>query len=224
MESSQPPPGDVMSARRRELFYAAYGSNLSAERFSCYIAGGTAPGSTHTLRGARDPTLPASRPARGVRLRGSLYFAGSARTWGGGAPAFLEPAAAGDQPVAVVLARAWRLGWDQFEDVMAQENGRETSALDIEQDALVEGFSMLAGLGRYDRLICVGTLEGIPMLTFTAPGPRESVRPAAPSIAYLAHIIIGLRETFALNDMAVVDYLGRAPGATPDLVRTALAT
>jgi hypothetical protein len=31
-----------------------------------------------------------------------------------------------------------------------------------------------------------------------------------------------LRETFDLDDLAIVDYLGRAPGATPDLVRAAL--
>ncbi len=218
MRSARTPPGVLASARRREVFYAAYGSNLSAERFACYIVGGAAPGSQHTLRGARDPTLPESRPAR---LRGSLYFAGSAQGWGGGAPAFFEPASATEQPVAAVFARAWRLGWDQFEDVMAQENSRDTSALDIEPGALVEGFSMLAGSGRYDRLLCVGTLEGLPILTFTAPGPTERVRPAAPSIAYLSHIIIGLRETFALDDGAVADYLGRAPGATPDLVLAA---
>ena len=51
------------SARRREVFYAAYGSNLSAERFACYIAGGTAPGASRALPGARD----SASPSRGAR-------------------------------------------------------------------------------------------------------------------------------------------------------------
>ncbi len=107
---------------------------------------------------------------------------------------------------------------------MAQENGRPTRPLDVPPAALVGGYSMLAGPGRYDRLLCLGILDGLPVLTFTAPGPPESVTPAAPSPGYLAHIVTGLRETFDLDDPAIVDYLGRAPGATPDLVREALAT
>ena len=74
-----------------------------------------------------------------------------------------------------VFARAWRLGWDQFEDVMAQENGRATIPLDVEPAALVDGSSLLVGPGRYDRLVCVGILEGLPVLTFTAPASLESV-------------------------------------------------
>jgi len=202
------------------VFYAAYGSNLSARRFACYIAGGTAPGSRRALRGARDPRLPESW--RALRLPGCLSFYGHTRTWGGD-PAVFEPATAAQHSGAEVFARAWRFGWDQLEDVMAQENGRDTQPLDVETGALVEGFSMLAGPGRYDRLTCVGILEGLPVVTFTAPGPPESVSPAAPSLEYLAHIITGLRETFDLDDPAIVDYLGRAPGVTPDLVHAALA-
>jgi hypothetical protein len=205
---------------RREVFYAAYGSNLSARRFECYIAGGTAPGSRRAQRGARDRRLPASDPPRQVRLRGRLYFSGSAQTWGGGAPAFFEPA---DQPVPAVFGRAWRLGWDQFEDVLAQENGRAvTDPLEIDPADLRHGFSTVIGPGRYDRVVCVGTLDGLPVVTCTAPEPLESVTPAAPATAYLAHVITGLRETFALDDAAIIDYLGRAPGSTPDLVQGAL--
>jgi len=211
-------PRTTPSARRREVFYAAYGSNLSAERFACYIAGGTATGASRTLPGARDRRQPESW--RALRVPGRLYFYGHSLTWGGARAAF-EPV---ERRGAEIFARAWCLPWDQFEDVMAQENGRDPDALDVERGALVDGFSMLAGSGRYDRLICVGTLEGLPVLAFTAPEPAESLTPAAPSLAYLAQIIRGLRETFDLDDRAIMDYLGRAPGAAPDLVRCALAT
>jgi hypothetical protein len=217
--SARTPPAVPPSARGREVFYAAYGSNLSAERFACYIAGGTAPGSSRALPGARDRRQPVSW--RALKVPGRVFFYGRSKTWGG-APAFFVPAAPAAPPGAEIFARAWRLAWDQLEDVLAQENGRHPNALDVEPGALVEGFSMVAGPGRYDRLICVGTLEGLPVLTFTAPGPSESVTPAAPSLEYLAHIITGLRETFDLDDPAIVDYLGRAPGATPELVHAAL--
>jgi hypothetical protein len=214
------PPSGAGPPGRPAVFYAAYGSNLSAARFACYIVGGTAAGANRSLPGARDRRRPQSW--RALRVPGRLYFCGHSQTWGG-APAAFEPAAStADHSGEKIYVRAWRLAWDQLEDVMAQENGRGHQALDVEPGALVEGFSMLAGPRRYDRLICVGTLEGLPVLTFTAPGPPESVTPAAPSLAYLAHIISGLRETFDLDDPAIVDYLGRFPGATPSLVRAAL--
>jgi hypothetical protein len=213
-------PQVAASIDRREVFYAAYGSNLSAERFACYIGGGTAPGASLALPGARDRRQPESWHA--LRPPGRLSFRGQSLTWGG-APAIFEPATSSGHLGTEVFVRAWRLGWDQLEDVMAQENGRPTCPLAVEPAALVDGFSLLVGPGRYDRLVCVGTLEGLPVLTFTAPTSFESVIPEAPSPAYLAHIITGLRETFGLVDLEVVDYLGGAPGARPDLVRAALA-
>ena len=220
MRSAPTQPQVSASLGRREVFYAAYGSNLSAERFACYIDGGTAPGASRALPGARDRRQPESWHA--LRLQGRLSFRGHSLTWGG-APAIFEPAAPTERAGTEVFARAWRLGWDQLEDVMAQESGRPTCPLVVEPAGLVAGSSMLVGPGRYDRLVCVGTLEGLPILTFTAPASLESVTPEAPSLAYLAHIVTGLRETFGLVDLAVVDYLGGAPGATPDLVRAALA-
>jgi hypothetical protein len=212
-------PHASASPNRREVFYAAYGSNLSAERFACYIAGGTAPGASRALPGARDPRQPELWHA--LRMPGRLSFRGHSLTWGG-APAIFEPGTPTGHTGAAVFARAWRLGWDQLEDVMAQENGRPTCTLVVEPAALVDGFSMLAGPGRYDRLVCVGTLEGLPVLTFAAPTSLESAIPEAPSLAYLGHIITGLRQTFGLVDLDIVDYLGAAAGATPDLVRAAL--
>jgi len=214
------PPQVSASVDRREVFYAAYGSNLSAERFACYIAGGTAQGASRSVPGARDPRQPESWQA--LRLPGRLSFRGHSSTWGG-APAIFEHGTPAGHSGTEVLARAWRLGWDQLEDVMAQENGRATIPLDVGSAALVDGFSMLIGTGRYDRLVCVGTLEGLPVLTFTAPASLESVIPEAPSLAYLTHIVTGLQETFGLLDPDIVDYLGSVPGVTPDLVRAALA-
>ncbi|CCH80358.1 hypothetical protein BN12_90013 [Nostocoides japonicum T1-X7] len=40
------------------VWYAAYGSNLSLERFHCYVAGGRPPGGRHTYPGCRDASPP----------------------------------------------------------------------------------------------------------------------------------------------------------------------
>jgi hypothetical protein len=208
---------DPETANGREVFYAAYGSNLCAERFGCYLSGGRPPGSAHAHRGARDP-----RPASTWRtfwVPGTLYFSGTSRLWGG-APAFLDL----DPMVETKAAlRAYRVTWEQLEDVMAQESARATVPLELEPRTLVEGFSTLVGSGRYDRLACLGVIEDIPVVTLTAPWSLTEVAPATPSLPYLATLVRGLREAFDMDDDAIVEYLARAPGCTTALATTALS-
>ena len=151
-------------------------------------------------------------------MRGTLYFSGTSRLWGG-APAFLELDPAAETEMAL---RAYKVTWGQLEDVMAQESARATVPLELEPKTLVEGFSTLVGSGRYDRLACLGAIEGIPIVTLTAPWPLTEVAPAAPSLPYLATLVRGLREAFDMDDDAIVEYLARAPGCTTALATTAL--
>ncbi len=74
------------------VWYVAYGSNLSAERFSCYLQGGQPPGAAFTYPGARDQTPP--RASKAVWLPGSVYFATESQVWGGGR-ALYDPDAPG---------------------------------------------------------------------------------------------------------------------------------
>jgi hypothetical protein len=209
---------DVEHADVREVFYAAYGSNLCAERFGCYLSGGRPPGSAHVHKGARDP-----RPVstwRTVWVSGTLYFAGTSRHWGG-APAFIDLDPAAQTEVAL---RAYKVTWGQLEDVRAQESARASTPLELEARTLVEGFSTVVGSGRYDRLACLGSIEGIPVVTLTAPWRLAEVTAAAPSLAYLATLVRGLREAFDMGDDAIVDYLARSPGCTRKLAAAALTT
>ena len=162
----------------------------------------------------RQPALPAHAtdtcPSPGVRSECPALVLPRALADLGRRPGLLRPAAPAERPGAEIFFRAWRLAWDQFEDLLAQEMvappPRSTSC----RARWSKAFPCWPGPGRYDRLICVGTLEGLPVLTFTAPGPPESLTPAVPSLAYLAHIVTGLREAFDLDPPAIVDYLGRA--------------
>lgn len=70
------------------LWYAAYGSNMHAERLACYLAGGQPPGGMRTHPGCRDPRPPARTAP--VMLPGLLFFTTESQVWTGGS-AFYEP-------------------------------------------------------------------------------------------------------------------------------------
>ena len=199
------------------VWYASYGSNLSSRRFGCYLAGGRPPGSSRHYGGARDHS-PARRDVA-LELPHLLYFAGDSLVWGG-APAFLDT-----EPTSshLALARAYLITFEQFADVVAQENGRSVgSPLSVSHHELVPGVSTATGPGRYENLLCTGQHDGIPVVTFTAPWPMAETTPSAPSAAYLAMLIEGLRESHRLTDEQLVSYLGAAPGSSPELVEASL--
>lgn len=199
------------------VWYAGYGSNLCAERFRCYLAGGIPPGLTRPSRGARDTAPP--RADRPLDIPHRLYFAGHAEPWGG-APCFVDTVIS---PDSTTRARAYLITWGQFEDVVAQENGRSTTSLDLDPKDLAAGSSISLGPGRYENLLCLGTIDGNPVVTITSPRPMTEAELGAPSPAYLNVMIAGLRESHALRDDAIVTYLGVVPGCSEDLVVSVLA-
>jgi hypothetical protein len=166
--------------------------------------------------GARDKRPPLATVALEVPYR--LYFTGASRVWGG-SPAFIDIERS---EVHRTLVQAYLISWNQFEDVLAQENARKSSPIDVGE--LIDGAFEQIGPGRYENLLCVGERGGVPIVTFTAPWTLSATTPGEPSLAYLAMLIAGLREAHELDDDAIVDYLGAAPGCTRELVRRALAT
>lgn len=186
------------------LWYASYGSNLSAARFAYYLQGGRPPGATRTYPGARTPTPPvADRP---LRLRGQVFFGWESSTWGGGGIAFLDPSVAGE-----VLMRAYRITADQFADVVAQEMHRDPGeSFDL---ALLRQDSRLTlGPGRYETLVVVGHLDDEPVMTFTCSSGGQRPESNAPSERYLQMIAAGLREAHSLGPDELVGYLLPLPG------------
>lgn len=201
------------------VWYAGYGSNLCAERFRCYIAGGIPPGLARPCRGARDTTLP--RGDRPLDIDHRLYFAGFAKPWGG-APCFIDTVESPDTPTH---ARAYLITWEQFEDVVAQENGRPTSPIDLDRSELNEGRNFRLGPGRYENLLCFGRQDdGFPVVTITSPWTMTAARLGAPSPAYLKVMIAGLRQSHSMSDDAIVAYLAAAPGCSEQLMVSALAS
>lgn len=195
---------DRMPCSTERVWYVSYGSNMAASRLRYYLTGGTPPGARRPHPGARDPRRP--RAARGISIPGEVYFARRSTLWGGGI-AFFDPSAPG-----VTAARAYLVSRGQFSDIAAQEMRRAPgSDLDLSR-ALATGRDEL-GPGWYDTLLHLGDLDGIPQLTFTAPGSADAAVPNAPARAYLQVLAQGLREAHDWEPAEVSSYLSQLSGA-----------
>ncbi|MFG2128337.1 histone deacetylase [Streptomyces sp. NPDC048751] len=187
-----------------QVWYTSYGSNMHLDRLACYIRGGRPPGAAREYPGCRNPAMPhRSIP---VELNGAMYFATESPVWGGGR-AFYDPHSNGR-----VLARAHLVTTDQFFDIAAQEMYRGPGAnLDL-VEVLTEGRAVL-GEGRYETLVCAGQVDGLPVLTFTAPWGMDDVPWVPPSPAYVRFLAAGLLSAEAWDTDAVASYVAACPGA-----------
>ncbi|MFI1284472.1 histone deacetylase [Streptomyces sp. NPDC020858] len=207
------------------IWYTSYGSNMHQGRLACYLAGGTPAylaggtpaGAARGYPGCRDPRAPARSVP--VELAGRLYFATESVVWTGGR-AFYDPSAPGR-----LRARAHLVTVQQFSDIAAQEMYREPGA-DVDLTRVLRTGRDELGPGRYETLICSGALDGIPVLTFTAPWDMHEVDWVSPAAAYVTHLAAGLLESGAWHARSIADYLARCPGAaghwTPDEITALL--
>ncbi len=183
------------------VWYAAFGSNLSPARLSCYLRGGTPPGAARVYEGCRDPAPP--REQRVITLSGSLRFGGTSRVWGGGM-LFYDPGGPGE-----VHARAYLLRLEQFGDVVAQESRQPVGGALV----LAENGPTRHGLSEvYDVVLDLGELDGRRLVTLSSTRDHPL---NAPSEAYVRVLLSGLTEGFALDDRARVAYLARIVGMSP---------
>ncbi len=215
--------------RPSHIWYASYGSNLNDERLMTYIAGGTPPGGSRRYDGCDDQRPPADDIA--IRLQGYRpHFAMRSRVWQGGI-AFVDRT---DNPDDYALGRAYLITIDQYDQIVAQENGRPSRlARPVDLRAtLTDGVAAL-GDGAYETNHHVGDHLGLPVVTFTAPftvndALNAGSRPGdpftnKPSAAYCRMIGEGLHRTFGLTEVEQADYIRGCPGghrwARQDLVR-----
>lgn len=209
------------------LWYAAYGSNLSATQFMRYLNGGVRFGAPYRKRlaGGPDESLPEWRP---VTIPHPAWF-GEIRTRSDRllGRCFLDPSTDGQ-----TLGRAYLLSVAQLRWIAQEENrGREVT-LTAEQ-LRGAGGEVVAGqaYGWLNQLPALG--DGLPVVTFTSrPG---TVRPQRlPEVAYLEAMREGLRETYpGLGEEQISCYLesvggqpvpGRQPAAPwPDLYVSGLS-
>ncbi len=211
IEQGAPRPSSRSGEAPDLVWYAAYGSNLHLPRLTCYLAGGTPPGSLRTYLGARDPSPP--RAVAPVWLPGQIRFAGDSPVWRGGVAVLEHPgdrATSGDRAGSAatvsrsndVAAQAYLLTREQVCDVLAQETRREAGAV-------TELRPPLGGTGWYDALV-TDVLHGHPLVALAATAPPP---PSAPGATYLGMLVRGLRETRGWSTEECADYLCAWPGA-----------
>lgn len=200
------------------VWYVAYGSNLAIDRFRCYVAGGRPAGGMREYAGCRDPSDPAS--VHSLEIPGGLVFSGESKVWTGGS-VFYDPYAE-----TRVAARAYLITADQFADVVAQEMRRPPGgdfALAVSAVVNTVQTAHVLGPGRYETITRVAARDGVPMLTMTN-GEAATLKPSAPSAAYLTWIAAGLHESHGWTGPQIADYLTLAPGISGTWTRNELLT
>lgn len=138
-----------------------------------------------------------------------MYFAWQSPTWGGGI-AFYDPRATG-----TTAGRAWLVTGSQFSDVASQEMHRPAGR-DLPLAALLdESGTAVLGPGCYETLHQVGSLDDVPVVTFTASWVHRDVPLNAPVSSYLRTMATGLAEAHGWDERTIIDYLLRCPGVRP---------
>lgn len=193
-----------MSTNPTLVWYVSYGSNMCADRFACYLAGGIPLGAIRGQAGCRDPRAPLCATA--YEVPGGVYFATESAVWGGGR-AFYDRNLPG-----AAAARAYLITSEQLADIVSQEMHRTIGA-DLDLTAVLATGRVALGPGRYETLLHLADLGGHPMLTFTAPWRATDVRWRPPSASYLRVLKAGLRETYGWTDYRSGCYLASLPGA-----------
>lgn len=189
------------------VWYAGYGSNTDLGRLMCYIAGGTPTGTDRMYLGCKDTSPPIAH--RALEIPYQLYFAGESRVWTGGV-AFIGHDA--NETTVATYASIYLIKLSQLEQLVAQENGRET-AYPIDLQSLPKSGILRVGegTGRYDGILYCGTQDDIPIVAITTPVPHTIFN--KPSPAYLHIIASSLRgNVHRLTMDELVDYLLQKPG------------
>ena len=165
--------------KQTHVWYACYGSNILMERFMNYIAGGTCRLNGRDYLACSDPTPPVD--VRAFTLPYGVYFGNRSISWEGSGVAFLDVSQPGE-----ALGRAYLITREQYAHVRRLE---------------------CVNANWYPDEVDLGTLNGIPVRTFTNRARRE---PNAPSATYLDVMHAGIEEAYySISSSEVEAYLAK---------------
>lgn len=164
------------------VWYVGYGSNLSEQRFLCYIKGGIPHYGNRKNEGCSDKNPPIEN--KRIEIHYELYFAlpdklEITQNWGPGGVAFVNP---DEGEKSKTFCRMWKITKEQYEEVRTQE-----------------------GRAWYDKEIKIGEEGGVPIYTMTSKKIQTNL--LSPSDAYIKTIALGLRETYKLDNEGIAHYL-----------------
>lgn len=168
-----------------ELWYVSFGSNMLETRFRKYLPDW--PAAKYGLHDFR-------RFRRDLTIAHPLYFAGASAVWDDSAVAFVSLRA---DPDAVTYCRAYRVTPGEFCRIITGENG--VAGVRWHPELIPERVGDCTDLamrddgdprrGKYNALLRVDTVDGLPAVTVTTSRrlPRR-----APSPRYLDAVAAGL--------------------------------
>ncbi len=109
--------------------------------------------------------------------------------------------------------------YEQFVDVVAQENGISVEAIakNLNLHALRNRTTMHLLDRAYGTIVWLGEAEhqsqcAYPILSFTMPPEKAANKSYKPSLPYLGKIAQGLREKHGMNAQQIAQYLTHANG------------
>lgn len=186
------------------VWYAAYGSNMSEERFLHYINGGIPSGSERNYEPCSDLTPP--KDIRPYEINFELFFARESSSWKGGI-AFIET----EKNIEIkTLAKLYLISKTQFNH-LAKGETQAQSTVDIDFDQAVnEGKTVFKRPSWYGMVLFLGYFEDLPVFTLTGERPIEVF--TKPSEKYISIIGSGLRQTHGLNNQEIFQYFSGKKG------------
>lgn len=185
------------------VWYAGYGSNLSYERFICYLKGGVYSPTQRMHSGCSNKNEPIKTESS--ELPYPLFFARYSASWKGGV-AFIDSYAKNELNVP---SRLYLITTHQLLEIWMQEN-EWTELPEIDWNKLYESGSIDQPTGWYNRLLLIGDKTDYPIITFTGSEQKAAIQP--PSETYLRVIIDGLKETVGPNWKLHLEKYASAPG------------
>ena len=177
------PEGDVMrhpwvSDKEDVVWYASYGSNLSKERFLCYIKGGVCAANGKEYKPCTNNQLVSEKDDR-AWFPGQMYFGNESGSWGHKGVAFYDPDAPGG-----TFMRMFKVTREQLWEIQEQES---------------------SSAKWYGRILALGIhADGCPIYTMTS----EFRRPFnAPAENYFSLISKALTEENGFTENEAKTYL-----------------
>jgi len=160
-------PYESQPYKNEYVWYVAYGSNMSFERFKYYLEGGYYERNGKDYLPCEDDTLPTE--SVGIEIPYDMYFSNyNQGSWEGSAVSFLDVTHGG-----YTIARAYLIKKSQVNHIHGQE-GR--------------------GANWYPDTIELADIMGIPAITFTNKQSKRYSPMSEISIAYASTIIDGYME------------------------------
>ena len=196
-----------MSSSGEYVWYMSYGSNLSEERFLCYIRGWTPPGSSKRNIGCRDTTLPIKDAP--IIVDRPLLFALKSSGWNDGGVCFLGEKIEDNLPT---WWRMYLITKEQFIEVVEQENGNSHD-IGIDLDTAREtGCHIFREKSWYGKVLFLWEKDDYPIFTFTHPD-ADSLTPNTPDMSYIKTIARWIQEAHRAKSLEeIIGYFLKKPG------------